>query len=87
MDMDEYTNEFIASQKKIQDKEAVAPLKEYDEGNEAIIRIDSIDRASTKECFHRNTKRPMSSKRNLHASFVTCNTISSESTDTLPQHP
>ena len=47
VDMDEYTNEFIALQKKVQDKALEAPLKNYFEGDEAIIRIDSIDHSGT----------------------------------------
>ena len=47
VEMDEFTNEFIALQKKVQDKVQEVPLKKYFEGDEAIIRIDSIDRNGT----------------------------------------
>ena len=47
VDIDEFTNEFIALQKKVQNKSSEIQLKEYYNGDEAIIRIDSIDRSGT----------------------------------------
>ena len=47
VDMDEFTNGFIAMQKKLQGTAMETPLKSYFEGDEAIIRIDSIDRSGT----------------------------------------
>ena len=47
VDIDEFTNGFIAHQKKVQNKSSEIQLKEYYNGDEAIIRIDSIDRSGT----------------------------------------
>ena len=47
VDMDEFTNAFITLQKKVKNKPQEVLLKEYYDGDEAIIRIDSIDRSGT----------------------------------------
>jgi hypothetical protein len=47
VDMDAFTNAFIKLQKKVQNKPQEIPLKSYYDGDEAIIRIDSIDRSGT----------------------------------------
>lgn len=47
VEIDEFTNEFIALQEKVQNKPSDIQLKEYDNGDEAIIRIDAIDRNGT----------------------------------------
>ena len=44
VDMDEFTKDFILAQAKIQNKtESKRQLKSYDDGDEAIVRIDGID--------------------------------------------
>lgn len=47
VDIDEFTNGFITLQEKVQNKPLEVKLKEYFNGDEAIIRIDSIDRSGT----------------------------------------
>ena len=47
MEIDEFANGFIALQEKVQNKPSDIQLKEYDNGDEAIIRIDAIDRNGT----------------------------------------
>lgn len=47
VDVDEFTNAFITLQGNVLDMAPKAPLKSYYDGDEAIIRIDSIDRAGT----------------------------------------
>jgi len=45
VDMDEYTKDFILAQFKTQDKSVQRkPMKVYDFGDEAIVRVTSIDR-------------------------------------------
>ena len=44
VDMDEYTKDFILAQAKIQNKPATRQLlKSYDDGDEVIVRVNSID--------------------------------------------
>lgn len=44
VDMDEFTKDFILSQAKIQNKPAMRkPMKTYDQGDEMIVRVTSID--------------------------------------------
>ena len=47
VEIDEFANGFIALQEKVQNKPSDIQLKEYDNGDEAIIRIDAIDRNGT----------------------------------------
>ena len=47
VDIDEFTNGLITLQEKVQNKPLEVKLKEYFNGDEAIIRIDSIDRSGT----------------------------------------
>ena len=42
-DMDEYTKDFILLQAKVQNKPANRQLKTYDEGDEVIVKVVSID--------------------------------------------
>ena len=47
VDIDEFTNGFITLQEKVQNKPLEVKLKEYFNGDEAIIKIGSIDRSGT----------------------------------------
>lgn len=42
-DMDEYTKDFILDQAKVHNKPALRQLKAYDEGDEVIVKVVSID--------------------------------------------
>ena len=56
-EMDEFTKDFILAQAKVQNKPALRQLKTYDDGEEVIVRVTSIDHYVHVETIDPNYQR------------------------------